>query len=155
MSDIKVSEMAEATTLNDNDLLMVVQNGTNKKVKANKIRKSGVILFESETGQDGATPITLTDSLANYTEYEVQYMLSTEVDGNIYQSTGRLSSNQLKFTLSMIRPGNTYVQIITQLMNITNNTLSLSHNWVLKFSNNVIETSQGITLRIVKVVGYK
>lgn len=37
MSDIKVSEMAEATTLNDNDLLMVVQNGANKKVKIDKL----------------------------------------------------------------------------------------------------------------------
>jgi len=37
MSDIKVSEMTEATELNDNDLLMVVQNGANKKVKIEKI----------------------------------------------------------------------------------------------------------------------
>lgn len=42
MSDIKVSEMPEATTLNDNDLLMVVQNGTNKKVGINKLGISSV-----------------------------------------------------------------------------------------------------------------
>lgn len=34
MSDIKVSEMAEATEINDNDLLMMVQNDVSKKVKA-------------------------------------------------------------------------------------------------------------------------
>lgn len=33
MSDIKVSEMSEATELNNNDLMMVVQNGVNKKSK--------------------------------------------------------------------------------------------------------------------------
>jgi len=33
MSDIKISEMPEATELNNNDLLMIVQNGVNKKIK--------------------------------------------------------------------------------------------------------------------------
>ena len=37
MSDIKVSEMPEAIELNNNDLLMVVQNGSNKKVKIDKL----------------------------------------------------------------------------------------------------------------------
>lgn len=37
MSDIKISEMPEATELNNNDLLMVVQNGVNKKVKIEKL----------------------------------------------------------------------------------------------------------------------
>lgn len=37
MSNIKVSEMPEASELNNNDLLMIVQNGTNKKVKIEKL----------------------------------------------------------------------------------------------------------------------
>ena len=37
MSDIKVSEMPEASELNNNDLLMVVQNGINKKAEINKL----------------------------------------------------------------------------------------------------------------------
>ena len=42
MSDIKVSEMPEATQLNNNDLLMVIQNGTNKKSKIENLGISGI-----------------------------------------------------------------------------------------------------------------
>lgn len=42
MSDIKVSEMPEATELNESDLLMIVQNGTNKKVKKDKLGISNI-----------------------------------------------------------------------------------------------------------------
>ena len=42
MSDIKVSEMPEASELNNNDLLMVVQNGINKKAGINKLGISNI-----------------------------------------------------------------------------------------------------------------
>ena len=37
MSEIKVSEMIEAESVNDEDLIMIVQNGVNKKVPASKV----------------------------------------------------------------------------------------------------------------------
>lgn len=37
MSEIKVSEMTEAESVNDEDLIMIVQNGINKKVPASKV----------------------------------------------------------------------------------------------------------------------
>lgn len=37
MSNIKISELAEATEVNENDLLMIIQNGENKKIKASKV----------------------------------------------------------------------------------------------------------------------
>lgn len=39
MSEIKVTEMTEATQINDNDLLMIVQNEKSKKVKLSTIKK--------------------------------------------------------------------------------------------------------------------
>jgi len=38
MSEIKVTEMTEATQINDNDLLMIVQNEKSKKVKLSTIK---------------------------------------------------------------------------------------------------------------------
>lgn len=40
MSNIKISEMAEAESLNDNDLLTIVQSGVNKKLKKSNAVKS-------------------------------------------------------------------------------------------------------------------
>lgn len=37
MAEIKVSEMLEAESVNDEDLIMIVQNGVNKKVPASKV----------------------------------------------------------------------------------------------------------------------
>lgn len=39
MSEIRVSDMIEAESVNDNDVIMIVQNGVNKKAKAKKIKK--------------------------------------------------------------------------------------------------------------------
>ena len=38
MNEIKVTEMTEATQINDNDLLMIVQNEKSKKVKLSTIK---------------------------------------------------------------------------------------------------------------------
>ena len=38
MSEIKVTEMTEATQINDNDLLMIVQNEKSKKEKFSTIK---------------------------------------------------------------------------------------------------------------------
>lgn len=37
MSNIKISELTEAAEANENDLLMIIQNGENKKIKASKV----------------------------------------------------------------------------------------------------------------------
>lgn len=46
MSDIKVSEMPEAIELNNNDLLMVVQNGVNKRASVSQVKDNYYTLFE-------------------------------------------------------------------------------------------------------------
>ncbi len=47
MSDIKVSEMTEATEVNDDDLLMIVQNDISKKAKASEVRLKTAILNQN------------------------------------------------------------------------------------------------------------
>lgn len=42
MNEIKVTEMTEATQINDNDLLMIVQNEKSKKVKLSTIKKTRI-----------------------------------------------------------------------------------------------------------------
>ena len=36
--EVKISEMQEAENVNDNDLIMIVQNSVNKKVKLSKLK---------------------------------------------------------------------------------------------------------------------
>ena len=57
MSDIKVSEMTEATEVNDNDLLMIVQNDVSKKAKVKNANKQIYSTEEVKIGTwiDGKT----------------------------------------------------------------------------------------------------
>lgn len=64
MSEIKVSEMTEAESVNDEDLIMIVQDGVNKKAKAKKIKKD----FIEVAGIDEYDN-TSTYSIGNYCIY--------------------------------------------------------------------------------------
>ncbi|MCI8641038.1 MAG: hypothetical protein HFJ59_04105 [Clostridia bacterium] len=44
---IKLSEMSEAEEINEDDLLMIVQNGINKKIKAKKMGKSSTVIEDT------------------------------------------------------------------------------------------------------------
>ena len=55
MADIKVSDMTEASSVGDNDLLMIVQGGASKKVKAGKFVRVGDQVSDAQT-LDGHTP---------------------------------------------------------------------------------------------------
>lgn len=54
MADIKVSDMTEASSVGDNDLLMIVQEGASKKVKASKFVRVGDQVPDAQT-LDGHT----------------------------------------------------------------------------------------------------
>lgn len=189
MSDIKVSEMPEASELNNNDLLMIVQNGVNKKVKTEKIgiaelqtdleqqitgletslgqqivqtktdleeKINGTVLYEDETGSTGQTPITLTESLSNYEEYEIEYALHT-TDGTISQSTGRISTSRPLTILTMWRPTTDVIQFITQLMKFNNDTLQFQKAWNFIVQNlqwQMPVNNVQILLHVVKVKAY-
>ena len=167
MSDIKVSEMPEASELNNNDLLMIVQIGVNKKVKTEKIgiaelqtdleeKINGTVLYEDETGSTGQTPITLTESLSNYEEYEIEYALHT-TDGTISQSTGRISTSRPLTILTMWRPTTDVIQFITQLMKFNNDTLQFQKAWNFIVQNlqwQMPVNNVQILLHVVKVKAY-
>ena len=62
--EIKVSEMTEAESVNDEDLIMIVQNGANKKATAKNVRKGGetvssslIVEVEISANADYAIPI--------------------------------------------------------------------------------------------------
>lgn len=155
MSEIKVSEMTEATEVNNNDLLMIVQDGINKKVKIDKIKET--ILFEKEEGEKGN--ITLNDTIENYREYEIEYFLSTESQGKIFKSTGRISTGNTNVLLSINRPieTNNAVQNIGELIKITGNTIQKNIN---SYNYNVTTNGFGIMgtgllFSIAKVRAYK
>ena len=48
-NEIKVSQLNEATELNDNDIFMVVQEGVNKKIKSKKIGGNEVLISDDPT----------------------------------------------------------------------------------------------------------
>lgn len=54
MADVKVSDMTEASSVGDNDLLMIVQNGASKKIKASKFVRVGDQVSDAQT-LDGHT----------------------------------------------------------------------------------------------------
>lgn len=47
-NEIKVSQLIEATDLNENDLFMIVQNGVNKKLTGNKIGGNEIVISTTE-----------------------------------------------------------------------------------------------------------
>lgn len=90
IEEIKVSELPEASQINDNDLIMIVQNGTNKKItKENCQFASGdeVAISTTEPSEDEKlwinpndtpsgtlNPITNTYSVAADKAYSCNYM---------------------------------------------------------------------------------
>ena len=104
MSEIKVSQMQEATNVNNDDYLMVVQNGVNKKARIENVRNNisvvdnlesesptdglsanqgrilnkkitGTVLYENANGDNGSN-FTLNDTISNYKEVKIDYVVS-------------------------------------------------------------------------------
>lgn len=80
MSNIKISEMTEATSLGDSDLLTIVQGGINKKIT--KINAIGDIL----TALNNPTYTTDTGTSLNLTNTRVG-RLKTTLKGDTEQTT--------------------------------------------------------------------
>lgn len=74
MADKKVSELQKATQVNNSDLLMIVQNGQNKKIEFSQTKEKEIVLYNNETGTTGT--VTLTETAANFEEIEIFYYKS-------------------------------------------------------------------------------
>ena len=63
--DVKITDLPEATTVNDNDVLPIVQSGTTKQIAKSLLAKNNAVeLFNGIESVSGS--ITLNDNLSNY-----------------------------------------------------------------------------------------
>lgn len=90
MAEIKVSQLPEATQINDDDLIMIVQSGTNKKItKANARFASGDEIYVGDTeptGEDAdSVKLWLSDDDA----------LEPEEEQKDYYSTSEIKTNKI------------------------------------------------------------
>lgn len=81
MAEMKVSEMIEAEQVNDEDLIMIVQNGVNKKVPASKVG----------TGQAGGEVLPVGSEIEFDGESEEIPVGWEEVDNVLWQNSSPTS----------------------------------------------------------------
>ena len=159
MADIKVSELIETQNLNNADLVMIVQNGTNKKVKASKFKEAqsgGTVLYESNLGTIG--DVTLEEIIDDY-----RYI---EVIGDAFEITTvneRYYINELNdyFTLSVNAPSpdGSEMAVIGSRYQVDGNKLLYKKSSFLHFANgtwtNQSSSYQSLSpIKIFKVIGY-
>ena len=96
----KVSELTEATTVNDNDILMILQSNENKKVAINKLlpRKRATVTLSSTVNANTNYTIPLYYQVGN-NSLEVYYLGSKLAKGQDYNEIGNPGdiSNTIQF----------------------------------------------------------
>lgn len=102
----KVSELPEATQINDNDLLMILQSNENKKVAIDKLLplKQATVTLEStvNANTDYTLPSGMYYKVGN-NSLEVIYCSTKLVKGQDYNEIGNVGdvSNVIQFTDSI------------------------------------------------------
>lgn len=96
----KVSELTEATQINDDDILMIIQNGENKQGAVNKLlpRKRATVTLESTVNANTNYTIPLNYQVGN-NSLEVIYCGSKLAKGQDYNEIGTTGevSNIIQF----------------------------------------------------------
>ena len=96
----KVSELTEATQINDDDILMIIQNGENKQGAVNKLlpRKRATVTLESTVNANTNYTIPLYYQVGN-NSLEVYYLGSKLEKGTDYNEVGTAGevSNTIQF----------------------------------------------------------
>lgn len=95
MEKIKISEMTEAETLNESDYMTIVQSGSNKKVKMNKVLVGDI----GSISCSGTAAVTTTEEVeigSGTIEKAGTYIISASVPINYYGQEGRLLILKLK-----------------------------------------------------------
>ena len=96
----KVSELTEATQINDDDILMIIQNGENKKGAVNKLlpRKRATVTLSSTVNANTNYTIPLYYKIGN-NSLEVYYLGSKLEKGTDYNEVGNTGdvSNIIQF----------------------------------------------------------
>lgn len=96
----KVSELTEATQINDNDIIMILQNNENKKAKISKLLplKRASVTLESTVNANTNYTIPIYYQVGN-NSLEINYCGSKLIKGVDYNEIGNLGevSNIIQF----------------------------------------------------------
>lgn len=149
MANTKVSEMIEATEIKETDLLMIVQEGTNKKVKAEKIK--GKILYENAEGT--TENITINEAIENYKYFEIEsYVLW--INDKVYTNTGKIpieGRNRIHLNSQFIGTGN-ILQTYCKRIKINGTTVTKESD---RYYSETETSQEGNFTKITRIVGYK
>lgn len=155
MSNIKISEMAEAESLNDNDLLTIVQSGVNKKItKQNAIGNIITALNDPTYVTGTGKSVTLNGTRVGKMKFEYYGDTEQEIIGNL---------NRFNYTLSILKTrnasgtwsnnvytNNSVTFTVNEDLTITvNGTASANTYFYLNASNDsYFKTLNGLTLKL-------
>lgn len=108
MANTKISEMEEATQVNENDLVMIVQEGRNKKVKMEKVQEAEAklkycrnVVLRYESAERLQQVITDIEDLDTNSDKYVITLTMKNLSGTPYRQVSNLTytyvtGNQLK-----------------------------------------------------------
>ena len=100
----KVSELTEATQINDNDIIMILQNNENKKAKISKLLplQRSTVTLESTVNANTNYTIPIYYQVGN-NSLEINYCGSKLIKGVDYNEIGNVGdvSNIIQFTDSI------------------------------------------------------
>lgn len=149
MANTKVSEMIEATEIKETDLLMIVQEGKNKKVKMEQIE--GKILYENAEGT--TENITINEAIENYKYFEIEsYVLW--INDKVYTNTGKIpieGRNRIHLNSQFIGTGN-ILQTYCKRIKINGTTVTKESD---RYYSETETSQEGNFTKITKIVGYK
>ena len=102
--DKKISELTEATQINDNDIIMILQNNENKKAKISKLLplQRSTVTLESTVNANTNYTIPIYYQVGN-NSLEINYCGSKLIKGVDYNEIGNVGdvSNIIQFTDSI------------------------------------------------------
>lgn len=108
MSEIKISEMTEASQVTDNDYIPIIQNGVNKKVKAEKVGTGSKVLnANSQSTTDTYSANYVNNIFTNLTINDVQAGTAHESHSGGYYRIGNIVI--VNVTVKGTTTGNQYI----------------------------------------------
>lgn len=156
MANIKVSELNTATSFNDEDYTMIVQNGENKKITRQNFLKNiytEYVLYNNVNGSIGT--ITLNESAENYDYLEIFF----RTDDNIYNSLKVSQPNNKRINLigTWVDTSQPVCYLKVKVMTISGTSISNygDGNCNIRMTNSGNTINATDLISITKVVGYK
>ncbi len=153
MSNIKISEMQEATTLNDDDLLTIVQEGMNKKItKQNAIGDIITALNNPNYTTTEGTALTINNTRVGNMKFEIygNTAQETTTGTNYFNALAipsttniNVSNNGKTITMPIVATGNGYTSTGKTLSELAPK-LQVNDQVYLIFNRNLTNTNKYI-----------